>query len=210
MYGYKVIRGSVSDWMSYEDETNQGAYIMPDGKPFLVYDSSITPREYILYVGNGVNTIAELLQSSPSPGGSVQDVQIDEISIVVNGVANIPKGSSSTLGVVSSDLSGGTAINSTGKLIIEPAGSTYIQQGTATRRPITVSNQHEATFYGLAKAAGDTTQASASTTTYPVGTYTDDAKEKIQNMLGFVTVTQTEYDSLTTKNPSTIYIITED
>lgn len=40
--------------------------------------------------------------------------------------------------------------------------------------------QHESTFYGLAKAAGDTTQSQSSNT---VGTYTESAKSAISTML---------------------------
>ena len=43
--------------------------------------------------------------------------------------------------------------------------------------------QHASTFYGLAKAAGDTTQPSSSN---EVGTYTDFAKASIKSMLGIV------------------------
>ena len=54
------------------------------------------------------------------------------------------------------------------------------------------------TFYGLAKAAGDTTQASSSNA---VGTYTDDAKTAIQTMIGvptmsdIITAVQASYDA---------------
>ena len=46
---------------------------------------------------------------------------------------------------------------------------------------ITPYSQHKAAFYGLARAAGDTTQASSTNT---VGNYTQDAKTSIQDMLG--------------------------
>ena len=218
MYGYKMLRGSISDWMAYEDDTEQGLYVMPDGKPFLVYDSSITPRKYTMYVGNGVNTIAELLQSSPSPGDGVQDVQINGTSIVVSDVANIPiattvtQQSPGSLGVVKAKEEAGTQVNASGELIINPATPENIRQATQGRKPIVPTHQHEAAFYGLAAVAGDTTQATYpyDDPTYPVGTYTDTAKTKIQEMLGVVTLTQTEYDSLTIKNPSTYYVITED
>ena len=57
---------------------------------------------------------------------------------------------------------------------------------TQGRKPIVPTHQHEAAFYGLARASGDTTQANADTTLYPVGTYTDDAKEAIQQMIGIL------------------------
>ena len=53
--------------------------------------------------------------------------------------------------------------------------------------------QHESTFYGLAKAAGDSTQSAS---TLSVGTYTDDAKIAIRNMLGAVGTT--DYASAST------------
>ena len=46
---------------------------------------------------------------------------------------------------------------------------------------LVASKQDENTFYGLAKASGDTTQA---TSDNPIGTYTDEAKASIQAMLG--------------------------
>lgn len=48
-------------------------------------------------------------------------------------------------------------------------------------QPITPYYQHESTFYGLAKAAGDTTQSASSNA---VGNYTEDAKSAISEMLG--------------------------
>lgn len=147
----------------------------------------------------------------------VDDVQVNGSSVVVNGVANIPIATTYTsssdtgsLGVVKGKQDGGTQVNASGELIIYPCSDTQIQGGTGSRRPITPDKQHQSVFYGLAKASGDTTQANANTSLYPVGTYTDDAKEKIQEMLGIVTLTQAEYDALITKSPSTIYIITED
>lgn len=48
-------------------------------------------------------------------------------------------------------------------------------------QPIVPDRQHMAVFYGLAKAANDRTQSQSSN---PVGTYTNEAKSKIQTMLG--------------------------
>lgn len=56
-----------------------------------------------------------------------------------------------------------------------------MKNGTGVYRPIVSSEGHTATFYGLAKAAGDTTQSSSSNA---VGNYTDSAKTAIKNMLG--------------------------
>lgn len=48
-------------------------------------------------------------------------------------------------------------------------------------QPIIPAVQYMSTFYGLAEAAGDTTQKDSSNA---VGTYTAEAKTSIQNMLG--------------------------
>jgi len=70
-----------------------------------------------------------------------------------------------------------------GRLIHKPAASHTIKNGTDANDPIVSSNQHESAFYGLAKAAGDTTQSASDNA---VGTYTDDAKSAIRTMLGAV------------------------
>jgi hypothetical protein len=66
-------------------------------------------------------------------------------------------------------------------LFTSPANLEEIKAGTNTNRPIVSAHEHEATFYGLAKAAGDSTQASSNNA---VGTYTANAKLAINNMLG--------------------------
>lgn len=69
-------------------------------------------------------------------------------------------------------------------------------------------NKHKTAFYGLAQAAGDTTMATSSN---PVGTYTDDARTAIQEMLGFKIVTQAQYDAIVgADSDGNIYFITED
>ena len=44
-----------------------------------------------------------------------------------------------------------------GTLGISSASNSEIKAGNGAFKPITASNQYRATFYGLAKAAGDTT-----------------------------------------------------
>lgn len=105
------------------------------------------------------------LASGVIPSVPVQDVQVNGTSILSQGVANVPMADSSTYGVVR-EASGGD-----------------IKAGQATKY-LTVKNQFRSVFYGLAECAGDTTQASSSN---PVGTFTDDAKLKIQQMLGLWT-----------------------
>lgn len=95
--------------------------------------------------------------------GMVTDVQVNNTSIVSNGVANIPAASVDGYGFT------------------RYANQTQIKTGNATNRSNNVAYQHIATFYGLAKAARDTTQSQSSNA---VGTYTPEAQAAIQNMLG--------------------------
>lgn len=112
--------------------------------------------------------------------GMVDDVQINGTSIVQDKVANIPI-ATNDLGVVKINSLYGIRIASDGTLRTNPSASTTIKSGTDNDLPLTPKSQHESTFYGLAKAAGDITQSVSSN---EVGQYTDEAKSAIQNMLG--------------------------
>ena len=68
-------------------------------------------------------------------------------------------------------------------MIIVKAESSDIKEGTHNYKPVVPSKEHEAVFYGLAKAAGDSTQAASDNA---VGTYTSDAKSAIKGMLGVI------------------------
>lgn len=120
--------------------------------------------------------------------GAVQDVQVNGTSVLdAQGVANVPVASATELGTVK--VSTGLAINSTGNLYVRAATDAYIKAGTNSQTYLNPSKQDAASFYGLAKAAGDSTQSASSN---PVGTYTDSAKSAISQMLnGSVSVTGT-------------------
>ena len=60
------------------------------------------------------------------------------------------------------------------------ATAAQVKAGTASDAMIAPSVQDASTFYGLAKAAGDTSQSASSNA---VGVYTEDAKSKISDML---------------------------
>ena len=128
---------------------------------------------------NGTTT-EEVLDGADGQPGAVQDVKIDGTSVLAEGVANIPIASTTQHGVIKSSGSG-IYVSSTGTLFIDPANSTNVKAGTSQYKPIVPSSQHESAFYGLAKAAGDTTQKDSSNA---VGTYTANARKAIQNMLG--------------------------
>ena len=101
-----------------------------------------------------------------------------------DGVANVPKATSSgDLGVVTGARSVGTQVNGNGVMTIVGAIASDIKAGTNQYNPVTPGFQHASAFYGLAKAAGDATQAASANA---VGTYTDEAKSAIRTMLGAV------------------------
>ena len=66
-------------------------------------------------------------------------------------------------------------------LAVDFADSGQIKAGTNGSAMISAARLHDASFYGLAKAAGDTTQSASSNA---VGVYTPQAKAAIQTMLG--------------------------
>lgn len=117
---------------------------------------------------NGVNVSSIINGGS---GGSSVDVQMNNTSIVNNGVANF-----TTSYVYGIGFNGGSNL-----LYVSTADDAGIKSGTMEYRCVSPMRQHQSVFYGLAKAAGDTTQASSSNA---VGTYTNEAKAAIQSMLG--------------------------
>lgn len=122
---------------------------------------------------------------TPAAGG-VTDVQVDGTSIVQDGVANVPYAKANSYGVIKLYYNGtnaqyGIGATANGELFVSEAASANIKNANTSYKPIVPVHQHESTFYGLAKASGDTTQSSSSNA---VGVYTDDAKHAILNMLG--------------------------
>ena len=113
--------------------------------------------------------------------GNVDDVQINGTSIVSDGVANVPYANTQNPGVVKVNgnglrmVSGGTMVGT------DYATEYMVKVGINYYNPIVPALEGNATFYGLAKSAGDTTQSQSSNA---VGVYTDTAKSKIQTMLG--------------------------
>lgn len=117
-----------------------------------------------------------------APSAPVRDVQVNGTSVVNDGVANVPIASSTNLGVVYA-AGDGIFIYASGKIVVQASTSAEIKAGTNGNKPIVPGKQHEAAFYGLAKAAGDTSQSASSNA---VGTYTDAAKDAIMLMLGII------------------------
>ena len=99
----------------------------------------------------------------------------------VDGATELPIAGASTLGGIRVDGYGVIVNSETGLLTTDPATGANVKAGTAGYKPLTPAHQHEAAFFGLAKAAGDTSQASSNNA---VGSYTEDAKSAISEMLG--------------------------
>lgn len=137
--------------------------------------------------------------SGDAESGIVSDVQINGTSVVSNGIANVPVAGESVLGVTKVNPSYGVGIISPENptLRIFGAASSQVKTGTNGLIPITTEIQHAAAFYGLAKAAGDSTQSASENA---VGTYTDEAKAAIREMLGirdwqFVEMNESQWNS---------------
>ena len=135
--------------------------------------------------------------------GFPHDVQVNGVSVVSNGVANVPIATSLQAGVVRGVGTFGISIGNGGIMIVNPPSNDEIKNGNDNFKPIVPSKQSQSTFYGLAKAAGDTTQAASDNA---VGTYTDDAKTAIRTMLGAVGDVQVDGSSVVTNGVASIPI----
>lgn len=112
-------------------------------------------------------------------------------------VKNTDYANSTTGGVIKlgQRTSSGLAMGSDGKLFLSRADISEIKAATSTVLPIVPSHQHESVFFGLAKAAGDSTQNGSNNS---VGNYTNNAKAAIKNMLGVSNAGDIEYDDTET------------
>ena len=144
-------------------------------------DAATAPTDYTAYTWYKIKG-----ETTTVP---VTDVQIAGTSVVSQGVANLPMITSTTPGIpkVEQYSTYGINVRPDGTLQVVTASDAQIKAASsgADRRPITPSNQHQSVFYGLAKASGDTTQSASSNA---VGTYTQDAIDKILSMLGIDTL----------------------
>lgn len=132
-----------------------------------------------------IRTMLDVPATGDIPSVSVTDVQVNGSSVLSNGIANVPLAGTDRLGVIKVTGTTGIAVANSGLIYINKAPDDAIKEGTfntaGTYRPIVPGNQHQAAFYGLAKASGDITQSASANA---VGVYTDTAKTAIQNMLG--------------------------
>lgn len=114
---------------------------------------------------------------------TVKDVQVNGSSVLNDGVANVPMAGTG-LGVSRIDSNFGVRIitsgDNIGKLSTYAPSDVMIQTGLNSYRPLTPAGQHKAVFFGLAKAAGYDLNGLEVT----LGTYPDEAKQAIKEMLG--------------------------
>ena len=85
----------------------------------------------------------------------------------------------STAGLVKVLDNGNVTFNENNQLVLTLAGTAVVKTGQSDH-PISVTHQHEAAFYGLAKAAGQDMKNSDNA----VGTYTTEAASAIRTMIG--------------------------
>ena len=168
------------------DLTNDSGYLTTESDPTVPAwaKASTKPSYTAAEVGAVTEQRVSEMIADAAPEVPVQDVQVNGASILQNGVANVPVASISTYGVARVNRNMGVGIMTSGgnigTLELIGSASSAIKNGTNSYTAIVPARQHEAVFYGLAKAAGDTSQSVSSNT---VGTYTDEAKTAIQNML---------------------------
>ena len=142
-------------------------------------DAPASPGTPGQVLGLGPNQTPVWINQGGGGGGSVNDVKIDQSSIVDQaGVAVIPIAGSNTLGVVMGG-GNGVSINASGKVDTISATQQQISLGVDSYKPLTPAMENYAVFYGLARLAGYTQFSSL---TYPV--YTDGAIDKILSLLG--------------------------
>ena len=164
---------SVGNGTSSTDRSN-ALTITLDGRVFVKGDLYINANAD----GSGGSQVATVSQIPSVP---VTDVQINSTSILSSGVANIPVANYETHGVVKvAQNTDGLYVNTDGFLSVARATEEMIKAGTNGYRPIAPWQVHTATFYGLAKAAGEDMASSNNN----IGTYTSAAQTAIQQMIG--------------------------
>ena len=139
-------------------------------------DAASAPTHYTDYVWYKI-------KGETGADGVVQDVQVNGVSVLdAQGVANVPVASTNNPGAVRVSSTYGTQMlgSNSDTIGFVLAGDSDIKGGTNAYKVVNPGRVHVAAFYGLAKAAGDTSQSQSSNA---VGTYTEAAKSAIHDML---------------------------
>lgn len=161
----KYVKDSAGQAMLAPEEltlTAANAYAVGD---LFRYDGKLYKASAAIEVGDTIE-VGTNCEETTIAGESIKDVQVNGTSITQDGLANIRTG---------------TGVYSQNGILHLCRTSDGFYKSAFQENAVVINKQHLSTFYGLAKAAGDTTQSQSDNT---VGTYTDDAKIAIQKMLG--------------------------
>lgn len=127
-------------------------------------------------------TCGHRITITDAQGAHTVDVMDGTVPDMSSYVQKTDYASADTPGLVKANSTYGVGVNSSNGLIfLHGADAAQIKEGSNVYKPVMCNLEHNATFYGLAKAAGDSTQAASSNA---VGVYTDTAIDKILTMLG--------------------------
>ena len=172
----KVINGNWGVGVDEEgvtDVTVDGSSVVTDG----IAEIDLSGKQDVLIAGTNINIASDgKTISATIPTVPVTDVQLNNSSIVSNGVANIPVASLNVLGVVKTNSDLGISITN-GELKIVPSTQAMCEAGDDAYRPIVPKYQYASTFYGLEKASRTSGL-----------TYTAQQKQAIQQMIGILSV----------------------
>ena len=170
----------------YNSETGVPTVSNPDAKTFYLVPGGDAPNLYVEWIftnsrweqfGSATIDLSNYATKNEIPDVPVQDVQIAGVSVLQNGVADIPIATTNKPGVVM--VGSGLAI-SNGWMSTVGANDAQIKAGTVSSLPVMPIRQHMSAFYGLAKVAGHDEKDSI----LPMGQYTEEAKDAINDMLG--------------------------
>lgn len=118
-----------------------------EGKPGKVQDVKVNGTSVV-----GSDGVANIQQSGG--GGAVNDVKLDGVSCVTDGVANVPIASTSAPGVVIVDTAMGTSMNSSKKICVVQASNSNIDARNNGYRAVTSNNLDYAVKAALCDGKG--------------------------------------------------------
>lgn len=125
-------------------------------------------------------TLQDIAGFYTKPNGGIPASDLVESYVKTTDIAT-----QSTAGLVKVLDNGNVTFNENNQLVLTLAGTAVVKTGQSDH-PISVTHQHEAAFYGLAKAAGQDMKNSGNA----VGTYTTEAASAIRTMIGAGTYTK--------------------
>ena len=147
----------------------------------LIASSETVSKIYLVPVVSQSSTVYDEYVTVEPDDSSYAWVRLGSTTMdLSNYIKKTDYATTSSAGVVKLSSSSAVAKDENNNLHISVSDSMTIKNGTNEIYPLTAGKQHESVFYGLAKAAGDATQAASSNT---VGIYTENALTSIKSML---------------------------